>query len=273
MAMARGGQAGRQGRRLPAADRQDRIALALAQSGYLSIADLAEHLQVSEMTIRRDLDALAEKGRVERAHGGAFALAGNPGGRLDIVEPAIEERIARNSGVKARIGAVAAGLVEPRQTIAVDIGSTTLCLAYALKDLDVRIFTTSLKIALLLAHATPRVYMPGGEIRGTEPSLVGTMAREQLPNFRFDWFFLGAAGLSDDGLYDYSLEDTEIKRALMAQSARTVALVDSSKFDRLSMVRIAGLADIDMLIAEAPPEGALAERLAEAGVALRLAPP
>ncbi len=261
------------GRRLPAADRQDRIALALAQSGYLAIADLAAHLGVSEMTIRRDLDALADKGLAERAHGGAFSLASAPAGRLDIVEPAIDERIARNSDVKARIGNLAAGLVEPRQTIAVDIGSTTLCLAYALRDLDVRIFTSSLKIALLLAQAPPRVYMPGGEIRGTEPSLVGAMANDQLRSLRFDWFFLGAAGLSADGVYDYSLEDTEIKRTLMAQSARTVALIDSSKFDRMSMVRIAGLAGLDMLVTDASPDGVLADGLADAGVDVRLAAP
>ncbi|MEQ8965011.1 MAG: DeoR/GlpR family DNA-binding transcription regulator [Azospirillaceae bacterium] len=256
--------------RLSVAERQDNIALALSRSGYQSIAGLAEMLDVSEMTIRRDLDALAARGLVERAHGGAVARWGN---RLDIVEPALEERLGRNATAKARIAGLACDLVGDGQAMALDIGSTTLRLAHVLRDKNVRIFTSSLKIAMLLSESRPRVYMLGGEIRGSEPSLVGPMALGQLETFRFDSFFMGASGLSEDGLYDYSLEDTEIKRAMMARAARTIALVDSSKFERLSIVKIADLEQLDMLITDASPEGALADGLEAAGVEVRVAAP
>lgn len=262
--------AGRPVRRMVAADRQHRIALLVAQSGYVAITDLSGHLGVSEMTVRRDLDALVAAGSLERAPGGAVAVRGRFGAGIDIVEPGIDERIRRNSHAKAKIGEVAARIVEDGQTIAVDIGSTALCLAHALKSRDVRIFTNSLKIGASLAHCRPSVYVPGGEVRGSEPSVVGAMARSLLESLRFDWFFLGASGLSVDGLFDYSLEDTDIKRTLMAQSSRTVALVDGSKFGRRSIVRIVDLNGIDMLVTDTRPDGPMAEALASAGVDVRL---
>lgn len=263
----------RAARRMTAVDRRERIALLLAQSGYAAIADLAEHLGVSEMTVRRDLDVLAEKGIVERAYGGAVARSGDRAARIDTIEPGIDERIRLNSDAKAEIGRVAAGLITPGQTIAVDIGSTALCLAHAIKGEDVRVFTSSLKIALFLSSGTPRVYSVGGEICGSEPSVVGAMARRQIESFRFDWMFLGASGLAEDGLYDYSLEDTEIKRALIERARRTVALIDSSKFDRLSVARVAALSAIDILITDRSPAGELAARLQDAGVEIMVAQP
>lgn len=264
-------KAGRDERRISAAERQDRIALLLAQSGYLSISDLAEHLNVSEMTVRRDLDALVEKGVAERAHGGAVPLSGVRSSRMDLLEPAIDERIQRNADAKARMGQLAAGLIEPGQTIALDIGSSALCLAHAIKDLDVRVFTNSLKIALFLSTGTPRLYMPGGEIRGSEPSTVGSMTRNQLASFRFDWAFLGASGITGDGLYDYSLDDTEVKRSMIDCAARRVALIDSSKFDRLSIVKVTELSTIDILVCDRLPEAGLASALQAAGVEVRVA--
>lgn len=253
-------------KRLSGPDRRDRLALLLAQSGYLSISQLAEHMNVSEMTIRRDLDQLVEKGVAERAHGGAVPLSGARAGGIDLLEPEIDERIQRNSDAKARIGRLAASLVEPGQTIALDIGSTALCMAHAVKDMDIRIFTYSLKIALFLSSGGARLYMPGGEIRGSEPSAVGSMTRNQLKSFRFDWAFLGASGLASEGLFDYSLEDAEVKRAMIESSARRAVLLDSSKFERLSIVKIAELNSIDILVCDREPTGSLAENLHKAGV-------
>lgn len=264
---------GRSGRRMTAADRRERIALVLAQSGYAAIADLAGYLGVSEMTVRRDLDTLAQKGLVERAYGGAVARSGDPAARIDTIEPGLDERIRLNSDAKAEIGRTAAGLIAAGQTVALDIGSTALCLAHAIKGMNVRIFTTSLKIALFLSSGTPRVYTVGGEIHGSEPSIVGAMARRQIESFRFDWMFLGASGLAEDGFYDYSIEDTEIKRALMERARSTVALIDSSKFNRLSTARVAVLSSVDVLISDRAPTGDLAARLQDAGVEVKVAKP
>ncbi|MEO3429301.1 DeoR/GlpR family DNA-binding transcription regulator [Pelagibius sp. CAU 1746] len=253
-------------KRLSGPDRRDRLALLLAQSGYLSISQLAEHLNVSEMTIRRDLDQMVEKGVAERAHGGAVPITSTRTWGIDLLEPEIDERIQRNSDAKARIGKLAASLVEPGQTIALDIGSTALCMAHAVKDMDIRVFTYSLKIALFLSSGVPRLYMPGGEIRGSEPSAVGSMTRNQLKSFRFDWAFLGASGLANEGLFDYSLEDAEVKRAMIESAERRAVLLDSSKFGRLSIVKITDLSSINALVCDQEPTGSLAEKLHEAGV-------
>lgn len=258
---------------MTATERRERMALQLAQSGYAGIADLANLLGVSEMTVRRDLDVLVEKGIVDRAHGGAVVRRGARSARIDTIEPGLDERIRLNADAKAEIGRAAAALIAPGQTIALDIGSTALCLAHALKAMDVRIFTNSLKIAMFLAGGTPRVYTVGGEVCGGEPSVIGAMARRQIEAFRFDWMFLGASGLAEDGLYDYSLEDSEIKRALIERARQTVALIDSSKFDRLSVARIAPLAAIDTLLCDQAPVGELAARLQEAAVEILVARP
>lgn len=271
MAVVKGAKHARAAKRMPAPERQDRISLLLAQSGYLSISDIAEQMTVSDMTVRRDLDVLAAQGLAAKAFGGAVSLAGGRAARMDIDEPVIEERIRRNSDAKAKIGRKAAGLVGAHQTIAIDIGSTTLCLAHAIMESDVRVFTNSLKIAMLLSSGRPHIYMPGGEIRGSEPSTIGSMAQQQLAHFRFDLAFLGASGVAADGFYDYSLEDTEIKRALIGRAEKTVALIDSSKFDRLSVVKVAELQAIDMLITERRPDDALAAHLAAAGVDIAVA--
>lgn len=271
MGSAGGLQESRTGQRLSAVERRDRLSRALAVSKYVSISGMARQFNVSEMTIRRDVDALVEKGLAERAHGGAVPLVGNRALHVDMLEPALDERLRENSSAKERIGRAAARLISPMQTVAIDVGSTTFGLAQALRTADLRVFTCSLKIALLLADAAPRVYMPGGELRGTEPSLTGDMVRRQLENYRFDWAFLGASGLAEDGFYDYSLDDTEIKRTLIDASERVALLADSSKFNRLSVVRIGALADVDVLVTDTPPTDGLAERLQAAGVDVQAA--
>ena len=258
-------------RKPTAAERRGGISSLLAQSSYMSIADLAGRFSVSEMTIRRDLDVLVAQGVVERAHGGAVTLLGQRAARMDLFEPAFDERLRENSAAKAQIAKAAAALIEPQQTIGIDIGSTAMALAQAIQGLDVRVFTSSMKIGLMLSNTAARVYLPGGEIRGTEPSLTGDMARRQLENFRFDWAFLGASGIADDGIYDYSLDDSEIKRALIGGAEKVVALMDASKFNRLSVVKICELSAIDMLITDRAPDDALAAKLKAADIRIEIA--
>lgn len=253
-----------------AQERREAIVRILNTAGYASIGELSERLKVSEMTIRRDLDTLAGAERVRRSHGGASLPPAGPGPlAVDLFEPDVAARVGVNREAKAQIGRAAAALVRPQQTVALDIGSTTLACADTLRDVDVQIFTNSLKIALHLRRGKPRVYVPGGEIRGNEPSAVGALARSHLAGLRFDWLMLGASGASPDGLYDYSLEDTEIKRALIARADRTVALIDSSKFNRMSIVKVCDLDALDILISDAPPPDVLRGALAAAGVDVR----
>ena len=250
------------------AARRDLIVLEVAQHGYVPSSGLAERLGVSEMTIRRDLDKLEQEGKLRRARGGAV---GPMAGTIDSVEPDLDDRCRINVPEKQRIGRHAAQFCVPGHFVAVDIGSTALCLAHALIGRNVRFFTCSLKIATVLTAAGETVAIPGGTVRGSEPSLVGALTRRQIENYRFDTVFLGVSGTSVAGLFDYSLEDSEIKRALIEHSSRVIALVDHTKFDCRSMAKVCGLEDIDILISDAPPSGALADALSAANVTVSIA--
>lgn len=256
------------GGRAGGAARRDLIALEVAQHGYVSSSGLSERLGVSEMTIRRDLLKLEQKGKLRRARGGAV---GPMAGTIDTVEPDLDDRCRINVLEKQRIGRHAAQFCLPGHFVAIDIGSTTLCVAHALIGQNVRFFTCSLKIATILTAAGESVAIPGGTVHGSEPSLVGALTRRQIENYRFDTVFLGVSGAGDAGLFDYSLEDSEIKRALIEHASRVIALVDHTKFGRRSMAKVCDLEAIDILISDAPPQGALADALSAANVAVSIA--
>ena len=241
-------------------------------SGYVSVPDLANDCSVSEMTMRRDLDLLANKKLIERTHGGAAALDEIATAEFDLVEPAVQMRSGQNRREKSAISKAAAELVFPSQTIALDIGSTTFELANAIAHVPVNVYTNSLSIALRLNTEEPRVYLPAGLVFGTEPSIIGAQAVKHFSQLHFDLAFIGVSGVSDNGFYDYSLEDSEIKRALISCSQKSVVLIDSSKFDRMSVVHVSGFDDIDMIITDNEPPENLKRLFDLAGIDTIVAP-
>jgi DeoR/GlpR family transcriptional regulator of sugar metabolism len=226
------------------------------------------------MTIRRDLIDLESEGRLVRTHGGAVAPEGNIAPVSDGEEPAFEQRLRQNNPAKEAMAAFAASLVGPRQSVALDVGSSTFVLASRLiASPSIKVFTNSLRIATLLGRERRDVYLPGGEVRGNEMSICGPTAIAQFEQLWFDIAFIGASGLTEAGFFDYSLEDSELKRVYLRRSGRKVLLCDAAKFDHLSLVQVAPLEAIDMLITNAAPSGALAEALANANVEIRIARP
>lgn len=262
------------GRRLPVELRQAHIIEQLRKTGFVSVAEVAAALAVSEMTIRRDLIDLETEGRLVRTHGGAIAPEGAAALAFDREEPAFEQRLRQNNAAKEAMATVAVSLLGTRQSVAIDVGSSAFVLAARLRSLpSIKIFTNSLRVASLLGRERRDVYLPGGEVRGDEMSMCGPTAVAQFEQLWFDIAFIGAAGLTEAGFFDYSLEDSELKRVYLRRSSRKVLLCDSAKFNRLSLVQVAGLDSIDMLITDASPSGELAEALAKANVEIRLASP
>ena len=251
--------------RLLGSVRKDRIARTIRENGFMSSAALAEMFGVSEMTVRRDLTDLESRGEIQRTHGGAMTEAARGGPREGPREPFFDERHRLNIGAKARIARAAAKLVAPRQTIALDVGTTTYELARLLvADPAMRIFTNNLRIASLEAEA--EVYVLGGLLRQKELSLIGPVAVEQARKLWFDLVFLGVSSVSSGGLFDYSIEETELKRVYACRAARRVVLADSSKFGEMALVQIGGLAQFDVLVTEATPPAPLMADLVAAGV-------
>jgi DeoR/GlpR family transcriptional regulator of sugar metabolism len=252
--------------------RQNLLMESLARRGFMSVADIAQETGVSEITIRRDLTELERSGAIKRTHGGALMARNGVSNVYDIREPTFDARRRRNSDAKIRIAQCAAQYVKPGHTIALDTGTTTLELTRFLGDIpDLRIITNNTRAASLLAETSHPVYLPGGRLRGRELSIFGSSATAFVSSYHYDIVFLGLSGITDAGLFDYSPEDSEIKRAFIERSDQVIALCDASKFNRQAMVRVADLAEIHRVIVDIVPPSPLGVAIERAGAQIVIA--
>ena len=255
------------GIRVPASVRQSQMLDSVARNGFVTVSEAARRLGVSEMTVRRDLLALEAKGLVNRTHGGAVRRE-----VFDAEEPIFDRRKRANASAKAAIAAAAAALVGPRETIGLDVGTTALALAEELaRRADLRLFTNNLHAAIRLSAGRSPVYIPGGQVRDPELSVIGAPAVLQLRSYLLDRVFIGVSGLIESGFYDYSPEDTEVKRAFIEQAGQVIVLCDSSKFEHRSLALVCSLTEVDVMVTDAAPPPHIAEALETAKVEVLIA--
>jgi DeoR/GlpR family transcriptional regulator of sugar metabolism len=236
--------------------------------GSVSVADLAERLTVSEMTIRRDLADLRKEGLVRRVHGGAVSARGRG------FEPPLLLRSQDNGEAKERIGAAAAELVADGDSLALDIGTTTLEVARNLLGRhNLTIITPSLHIAnLLFNQVDNRVILPGGILRPGEGSLVGDLVQRAFQQLFVDRLFLAVGGIdAEAGLTEYNWEDALVKQAMIRSAKEVILVTDASKFSRVAFAAVAPLKAIHILVTDQAPPPALAAALKEADVIVHLA--
>jgi len=258
--------------KIPAQARLAAILERLHSGGSVTVTELAREFNVSDMTVRRDLAELEHDGLLERVHGGAVPLAGGPLTLMDDVEPDFTSRAEHNRTAKELIAEEAARIVTRYRTIAMDVGTTTLMAAQLMdKTVRNRVFTNSLRVAEALSRSQSEVYVPGGRVRPDEMSIMGQTAIEHFSSLYFDVALLGISGLTTDGIFDYSMEDSELKRVYVERSAAAIVLCDSSKFRRMSLIKVCDLKDVAMLITDAPPPPDIAQALAHARVEVRIA--
>jgi DeoR family transcriptional regulator of aga operon len=235
----------------------------LQERGEVSVGGLSRDAGVSEMTIRRDLEALERSGALRRVHGGAIS------GVSRSYEPPFALRAGRRSDVKERIGRLAASLVSDGDSLVIDVGSTTLELARALREASrLTIMTPSLRVADELAeNAGLRVIVTGGTARPGERSLVGDLAERAFEELHPDVVFLGVGGIdAGAGLTEFNLEDTRVKRAALQSARRCVVLADSTKLGRVAFARVCPLDRVDVLVTDSDADPAALEPIHEAGV-------
>lgn len=246
--------------------RQARIADLVRARGQASVEDLAALFAASHETIRRDLTALSEAGAVQKVHGGAKLPRRREEGPF-------QERLGRNAAAKRLIAAKAARLIAAGETLFVDTGSTTLLFAAeAARIGDLTVVTNAARIAAAFAEGGTgnRVFLVGGAFDGDNGETVGPMAIEQLRAFHADHAVLGIGAIdAKAGVMDVSVEEAQIARAMLAHADRAIVLADGSKFDRRAAFAVCPLARVDHLVSDRPPEGALAEALAEASVTVQ----
>ncbi len=257
--------------RVPANLRHTAILTELKNRGHATVADLSEWLGVTDMTIRRDLDAIELSGAIERTHGGAHIPDAMQRRALELLEPSLEHRARSSRSEKKLIAKEALTLISPERSVALDIGTTVFELAALIMPPAPWIMTGSLPILRVLAERQLHISVPCGTLRGREPSVSGAQAVTYLQDFIFDISFFGLAGLTVDGLYDFSADDSEVKKVMIKQSKLRVFLADHTKFGILSAVRFGALDEVDILITDRAPPDDLRGCLTEAGVEIRIA--
>jgi DeoR family glycerol-3-phosphate regulon repressor len=266
---------------LPAAVRQQRIVEWVRRDGYVRVTTLAAHFGISQMSARRDLAALSQQGLIQRSQGAAVAApaqapaqdSGLPGlGEADMREQQYETRRRRQNVAKQAIAHCGAALLSSEDNIALDVGSTVLTLARELvKHTGIHVFTNHLRVASLLGSSRCVVLMPGGIVRPQELSVCGQQAVADASGRWFSKVFIGVAGLTQDGGFDSSPEDTQVKRAYIEHADQVILLCDASKFGKRSLVQACSLQEIDVLITDQTPPPALARALAAASVKVMVA--
>lgn len=253
----------------PAA-RQAEIANLIRQHDHLTVNELAEILNTSKETIRRDLSELARVGKVQKFHGGAsLPMAAGEG--------PFRDRMGKNAAAKLQIATAAAKLISPGQTILIDTGSTTLYFAEQLTEVsNLTVVTNSTKIARIMSAepAPARTFLLGGEFHGDNRQTIGSMAIAQVQSFRAHHAILTVGALdARTGLMDYSIEEAQLARAMIDQAEELTVLVDSSKFGQIASFEVCNLTTVTNLVCDTPPVEPIKTVLVEAGVNIIVAKP
>jgi DeoR/GlpR family transcriptional regulator of sugar metabolism len=238
---------------LSAVERQLQIWRWIEQRQRVTVPQLIEQFAVSPATARRDLDALAEQGKVQRVHGGALAVRPAP------PEPPVLQRTAEQTEEKKRIGQAAAALIKDGDTVFLSSGTTVLEVARHLRERrQLTVVTNSLLVINALADAPDLTLIGlGGTLRRSEMSLIGHLTEQALNDVRADKVILGIRGVDlEHGLTNADLQETMIDRAVLKMAREIIVVADSTKLGRASLARVAPLSAIHALITDtgASPE-------------------
>lgn len=230
-------------------ERRDRIVELVQLKGEVTLGELrAEFPNVSEMTLRRDLDYLDRKGLLVRVHGGAKSLEAIIG----LTEERYAQRSVQRVPQKNLIASKAVNLLTANSVIFIDSGTTTTAFSRALPDLNLRIFTSGLTCALELARLKDSsVEIVGGELNKRSFCSMGAQATKQIQSVNFDIAFLGAAGFDlERGFTTGWFDDRELKRAAIERSQKVVILVDSSKIGKVNAYTFARLEEVGVVVSD-----------------------
>jgi len=233
----------------------------------MTFAELQKHIEVSPATLRRDLSELEQSGDVIRVHGGILDPA------YVRSEVSFDERLVRNRAAKAAIAVAAGKLVPAGATVLVDAGSTCLEAGKVLLGRkDVRLITHSVALLGAAFRGEADIICLGGELRKVSGALTGSQALGSLNCLHADIAFIGASGIEPEwGCATTDLSETEMKRALLARSARKVLLADLTKWNSPSTVRFAEWKEFDDWIVDKMPPQAELKALRKSDVKIRQA--
>lgn len=244
-------------------ERQHEILRQMDQDGRVSVTELSQLLGVSEVTIRTDLQALADRKLIIRTHGGA--IPANSG----IYELALTKRQQRMVQEKSRIGQAGAAIVHDGDAIFLDSSSTALAIVQHLQNhRHITVITNSLAVAQEIRDTTGvRLVMPGGTLQRETASLIGTDGLNLLRQYNIQKGFFGAHGISlPEGLTDVSADEAEVKRELVGMCRQTIAILDATKWGRVGLASFARPDEISTIITDAHAPADLVKQIRAAGI-------
>lgn len=230
-------------------ERRREITTMIRTRGSVQVASLSELFGVSMQTIRKDLHYLEEHGVATRAYGGAISS--------EVVnahvEPAIETKRVTHTEAKERIGRLAAGMVNPGESIMLDSGTTTLQIARFLPDEeDITVVTNDFDVLGVLNQKRKiKIVMLGGELRRRNMAFYGAQTVAALDDLLLDKLFLGVDGLDiERGITTHHEPEAQLNRRMVETAREVIAVTDASKFGRVCLHRIIDVADLDVLVTD-----------------------
>src|SRR6185437_2128612 len=241
-----------------AEERRQKILSLLQTDGRVLVSNLSKVFNVSQITIRKDLDSLHSRGLVQRSHGGAL-----PPSSSALFDPSLEEKQKLHSAEKHRIAMAAVKMVSEGSCVMLDSGTTTAAIALELKKFAaLTVITNAINIAAELAPTNLEVILTGGTLRKNSFSLVGPVAEDVLAEMHADILFLGVDGFDPEvGLTTPNLLESRVNRAMVGSAAKVVAVCDSTKFYRRSLSRIMPISALHHVITDHGVPQAVADAL------------
>lgn len=230
-----------------ARQRQARIVDEVRRHGGVRVSDLTSLLDVSDMTVRRDLEELDRRGLLQKVHGGAVPASNSA------EEPGFEAKSVLQRREKDALAAVAAGLVRPGQALAVGAGTTTRALATALSAVpDVTVVTNSVRVAEAFEPAgTGQTVVLTGGVRTPSDALVGPLADATIRSLHVDVLFLGVHGMDPAaGFTTPNLAEAETNRAFLAHAQKVIVVADHTKWRTIGLCTFGPLSVADVLVTD-----------------------
>lgn len=256
---------------LSIAERHKYILESLEKYGFVRIADIADELKVTKVTIRKDVKILESRGLLYKVHGSARPV--NP----HVADRDLNLKSSLNREAKTLIARRAAQMIEENDSIMLSAGSTTFALADAIRttmpQCALNVVTPFLKVSVLLNDMdNVRVEQLGGKIHRKSCSTLGEGAAQALTDMVCSKFFLGVDGIDPDyGITTSTIEEALLSRKMMSVASKTVVLADSSKFGQHGFGRINSLDEVDVIITDSGIAPQMKKVIAEAGVELIIA--
>ncbi len=223
-----------------APERQLKIAEIIQARGSVQVEELAQELNVSTMTIRRDLEKLQKNNVIERCHGGAVAKQ----------EMAYTDKRVIHKGAKISLASVCAELVFAGDTIFLDAGTTSYEIAKVILEIpDVTVVTNDLEIAGLLKMSRVELFLLGGMVQKSTGSMLGYYATQMLGDFQFDVGFFGAASINEElEVMTPTVDKAFLKRLAVERCKKSYLVVDESKFGRQAMAKVNHLSQYSAVV-------------------------